>query len=96
MKFLLSSALLLLLSPCMSAADHFVSKHGNDGNNGAARDTAFATIQKGVNMLQPGDTLTIGPGEYFESVKRTDLGSEDKDTIIRAEIPGQPGNPQDK
>ncbi|MFC1454401.1 hypothetical protein ACFLQL_04380, partial [Verrucomicrobiota bacterium] len=33
-------------------------------------------------------TLTIGPGEYFENVKRNKLGEAGKDTIIRAEIRG--------
>lgn len=51
-------------------------------------DQAFASVQKGVNALQPGDTLTIAPGEYREAVKRIDLGSVDRETIIRAEIPG--------
>ena len=37
--------------------------------------------------LQPGDTLTIGPGEYFESVRRDKLGNAEKETVIRAVIP---------
>ena len=41
-----------------------------------------------MDALKPGDTLTIGPGEYFESVKRANLGSPDADTVIRAEIHG--------
>ena len=70
------------------AAEYFVTKKGNDANNGMSRETAFATIQKGVDALKAGDTLTIGPGEYFESVERENLGSADADTVIRAEIPG--------
>jgi len=70
------------------AAEYFVTKQGNDANGGTSRETAFLTIQKGVDALKPGDTLTIGPGEYFEQVKRADLGGPDADTIIRAEIPG--------
>jgi len=70
------------------AAEYFVNKHGDDANNGASRETAFLNIQKGLDALIPGDTLTIGPGEYFESVRRDNLGSEDAETVIRAEIPG--------
>ena len=70
------------------AAEYFAGKQGNDANNGQGRDKAFLTIQKGVSALQPGDTLTIGPGEYAENVKIVDFGSPDKDTLIRAEIPG--------
>ena len=72
----------------VQGAEHFVNKQGKDANNGTSRATAFLTIQKGVNALKPGDTLTIGPGEYFENVDRANLGSPDADTVIRAEIPG--------
>ena len=84
----LISALLAAASPLARATEFFVSKEGNDANAGTTRAAALATIQKGMNALQPGDTLTIGPGEYHEAVKRTDMGSADKDTIIRAEIAG--------
>ena len=69
-------------------AEYFVNKQGNDANNGTSRETAFLTIQKGMDALKPGGTLTIGPGEYFESAKRADLGSDERKTVIRAEIPG--------
>lgn len=69
-------------------ADYFVSKQGSDANDGTSWETAFLTVQKGVDALAPGDRLTIGPGEYFESVNRTDLGGPDADTVIRAKIPG--------
>ena len=59
-----------------------------DANNGTQPGRTVLTIQKGVDALKPGDTLTIGPGEYFENVQRTDLGSLDVDTVIRAEVPG--------
>jgi len=71
-----------------NAAEYFVGKQGNDGNDGQNREKAFATIQKGVDTLRAGDTLTIGPGEYFENVSRTGLGGPDVDTVIRSEIPG--------
>jgi len=51
-------------------------------------EPALRTIQEGVDVLKPGDTLTVGPGEYFQSVRRDRLGSADRDTLIRAEIPG--------
>jgi len=72
----------------VQGAEYFVNKQGSDTNNGASRGTAFLTIQKGVDALKPGDTLTIGPGEYFENVQRTDLGSRDVDTVVRTEVPG--------
>jgi len=70
------------------SAEYFVNKQGSDANNGASRRTAFVTIQKGVDALKRGETLTIGPGEYDENVQRIGLGSLDVDTVIRAEVPG--------
>ncbi len=68
--------------------EYFVSKQGNDSHEGTRTGAAFATIQRGVDALQPGDVLTILPGEYFESVRRTGLGSTEAETLIRAAIPG--------
>ena len=68
--------------------DLYVTRNGNDANNGTTRETAFATIQHAVNVLAPGQILVIGPGEYFGAVVADHLGSMDVDTVIRAEIPG--------
>jgi len=70
------------------ATDYFVSKTGDDSQTGLSREKAFATVQKGVDALAAGDTLTIGPGEYLESVQRSGLGTEAHDTVIQAELPG--------
>jgi parallel beta-helix repeat protein len=78
----------LVFQTLVQGAEYFVSKQGSDANNGGSRQAAFLTIQNGVDALKPGDTLTIGPGEYVENVERTDLGAMDVDTLIRAEIPG--------
>ncbi len=79
---------LLLAHSWAGAAEYFVSKQGDDANDGRNPEAAFATIQRGVDALEPGDTLTIGPGEYTESVWREDLGGPDADTLIRAKLPG--------
>ncbi|MCE9608130.1 MAG: right-handed parallel beta-helix repeat-containing protein [Planctomycetia bacterium] len=81
-------ALLTMASAQANAAELFVNKQGNDAHAGTSRDAAFLTVQKGVAALQPGDTLSIGPGEYTESIERKNLGSADKETVIRAEISG--------
>ena len=90
MKHRISICLLFLfaLLGAAHAAEYFVRVDGSDENDGLSREAAFATFQRGVDALQPGDTLTIGPGEYSESVSRTNLGSMDAVTTIRAEIPG--------
>lgn len=84
---LISTILVLGASP-LYGVEYFVAKGGRDDANGLTEGEAFATIQKGVSVLSPGDTLTIGPGEYAESVRRNDLGAVDKTTIIQARIPG--------
>ena len=84
LKFVVAFCAAFLLQAAAEGADYFVNKQGNDANDGAGRATAFLTIQRGVDALKPGDTLTIGPGEYFENVQRANLGSPDVDTVIRA------------
>jgi len=81
------AALLCSVSQLL-AADYFVSKQGSDDNDGRTLATAFLTIQKGVDALEPGNTLTVSPGEYYEGVSRSNLGNAEVDTLIRAEIPG--------
>jgi hypothetical protein len=86
---LILAALSLLASTSgLTAAEYFVTKSGSDEADGKSEATAFATAQAGVNALQAGDTLTIGPGEYAESVRRVGLGEAGKSTRIRARIPG--------
>lgn len=72
----------------VQGGERFVSKQGSDANNGGSRETAFLTIQKGVDALEPGDTLTVRPGEYFENIKLKEFGDLNRETLIRAEIPG--------
>ncbi len=87
--------LLLAASLGYGAVEYFVSVGGSDDNDGRTSATAFATVQRGVDALAPGDTLTIQPGEYFGPVNRTGLGKaedgtviEGQQTVIRAAIPG--------
>ncbi len=79
-------ALSLLLAP--AATEYFVAGDGDDANSGLQPAEAFRTVQRGVDALNPGDTLIIAPGEYHEAVAREDLGSEDAKTVIRALIVG--------
>ncbi len=70
-----------------AATEYFVAIGGDDTHSGTAAERAFATVQRGVDALAPGDVLTILPGEYFEAVRREDIGSMDVETLIRAAIP---------
>jgi hypothetical protein len=42
--------------------------YGNDDNDGLMRHTAFATIQKAVNVAEEGWTVLVWPGTYHEEV----------------------------
>jgi parallel beta-helix repeat protein len=42
--------------------------NGNDNNNGLTLQTAFATIQKGINTAGNGDKVLVYPGLYQEGV----------------------------
>jgi len=67
-----------------NAAEYFVNLRGNDGNDGLSHEKTFCTISKGLKALRPGDTLTIGPGEYRESIEWAFPGEQDKQTVVRA------------
>lgn len=58
--------------------NYYVSKTGDDLNTGDALGTAFKTINKGIGMLKPGDTLLIGAGTYIEAVEIIGLNHDGK------------------
>jgi hypothetical protein len=41
---------------------------GDDGNRGSSRETAFATIRKGIDTAKDGDVILVYPGTYQEEV----------------------------
>ncbi|EDY19138.1 Fibronectin type III domain protein [Chthoniobacter flavus Ellin428] len=83
-------ALLLLftLGASLQAAEYFTARNGNDAADGRSEKTAFATVSKGVSTLQPGDTLTVLPGTYFETVTAKISGTPEAPITIRAQRPG--------
>lgn len=80
---------LAAMGMAVAAVEYFVALDGCDeGNDGLSREGAFASIQRGVDALAAGDTLTVLPGEYFGAVYRAGLGADDVRTTIRAALPG--------
>jgi hypothetical protein len=59
---------LLPLVAAVCAAELHVAPTGDDANPGTAAKP-LATLQAGVNRLQPGDTLLVHAGVYRETVK---------------------------
>lgn len=68
----------------------FVSKDGNNSNDGLSAVNAKLTIQAGLDLLQAGDVLTIGSGVYFETPSLTGVaGTVDDNIWIVAERRGE-------
>lgn len=80
---------ILALFSCMiacgiSAAELYVdcnTSPAGDGSKGAP----YATIQQAANQVNPGDTVIIMPGVYFESVRLKRFGQPGKPITFRAD-----------
>ena len=83
-----TAALLAVASGPTYGETYFTAKTGDDAADGRSATTAFATVSKGVSVLKPGDTLTILPGEYHESVVARVSGTPEAPITIRAQYPG--------
>ena len=65
--------------PTPAACTKYVSQSGSVNGN-----TAYTTIQTGVNALVPGDSLCIAAGTYHEVVNVTTAGTASRPITIRA------------
>lgn len=79
---------IVCVSGLVGQTEYFLSVDGDDAGDGRSIGGAFATLQRGVDVLEPGDVLTILPGEYLGSARRVGIGSDAVETVIRAAIPG--------
>ncbi|MGB7769558.1 MAG: DUF1565 domain-containing protein, partial [Verrucomicrobiia bacterium] len=63
------SALLLVLlnANVLSAATYYVSKTGNDSNNGS-QGAPWLTVSKAASTASAGDTVNLAAGTYNENV----------------------------
>ncbi len=64
---LLAVLVVCLLAGSASAATFYVRSSGNDEQDGLSPATAVRSIRVAAQRVQnPGDTVVVGPGEYFE------------------------------
>lgn len=59
--------LLLTVTTLSQAGTWYVSGSGNDSNDGKTLVTAFRTLQKAADLVEPGDVVLVGNGIYTSS-----------------------------
>lgn len=70
----MTSVLLMLLTFVVSApvfaagTNYYVSPSGSDSNSGTSLGSPFQTIQKAVDLAQPGDTINLASGTYNQDI----------------------------
>ena len=89
LKYLFSLALLTsaicTATVIANANEYYVDVNsGNDKASGSS-DAPFATIQKAADIVQPGDTVIIRPGIYYENVELTTNGTKEAPIVFKAE-----------
>ncbi len=67
--------------------EFFVAPQGNNANTGTSPDQAYRTMKRAADVMKPGDTMTLLPGEYHQSLE-WEFDGGDETTTIRAAIPG--------
>ncbi len=85
---ILSIIMLLISTAQLYSTEYFLGVNGSDTHPGTAEAKPLATLERAAKLLQPGDTLTILPGEYHQEIFWEFPGSETAVTTVRAKIPG--------
>jgi len=77
-------AALIVSTTQVSAADYYVATKGSDSNQGS-KEQPFKSIQVAADKMNPGDTVYIRGGNYFEQVNLSRVsGSKDKPFTFKA------------
>lgn len=74
--------------PSALARELHVSLQGNDQHPGTAK-APLRTIQRGADLAQPGDTITVHEGVYRERVNPPRGGESDSKRITYQAAPGE-------
>lgn len=81
------AAALALSAVTLDAANYYVSKSGNDSNDGSV-SAPFLTLQKAAETLVAGDTCYIREGVYEETLQPTNSGTSEAPITFTA-FPGE-------
>lgn len=82
---LLVCIFLLPATPVLSRTLYVSIQQGNDANTGLSEDQAWASIGHAAARIQPGDTVSIGPGVYFEHIELKTAGTAEKPIVFKAD-----------
>ncbi len=91
--FAVTASLLVFSSPHVSGTEWFVDGAVAESGDGQTSETAFKTIQEGIDAASDGDTISVLPGHYVETFtirkSLSLIGSGFDVTVIDAD--GKPG-----
>ena len=81
---------LLCFITSLPATNYYVTKSGNDRNNGQSPAQAWLTIDKAMDhSYSGGDTLFIGSGDYWEYMPMSSAGSSGQPFVIYGDVTGK-------
>lgn len=66
-------------------ANYYVSTNGNDNNDGTGMDNTFRTISHAFEVVQPGETILVLAGTYYEGIELEELGNSSAAITLRGE-----------
>lgn len=66
-------------------ADYYVSKNGNNNNDGQSIETAFKTIARAFEVVKPGETIQVLAGTYNEELYPEYLGNLNAAITLKGE-----------
>jgi alpha-N-arabinofuranosidase len=90
MRFAILTLAALLLAPLAAthAADFHVAPSGDDANPGT-QAAPLRTIQRGADLAEPGDVITVHAGVYRQRISPPRAGESDTKRIIYQAAPGE-------
>jgi parallel beta-helix repeat protein len=62
------AAPMMALPTYAAGVSYYVNPQGSDSNRGTSPDAPLKTIQQALRLAQPGDVITLAPGDYFQDV----------------------------